>query len=52
LYGEEAVIPEEVKLGSLRADQEPQNKEDTNLASRYKRRRQTSSTKQHRKISR
>jgi hypothetical protein len=32
LYGEKAVIPEEVKLGSLRTDQEPQNKEDTNLA--------------------
>jgi hypothetical protein len=32
LYGEEVVIPEEVKLGSLRADQEPQTKEDTNLA--------------------
>jgi hypothetical protein len=23
LYGEEAVIPEEIKLGSLRVDQEP-----------------------------
>jgi hypothetical protein len=32
LYGEEAVIPEEVKLGSLRTDQEPQNEEDTSLA--------------------
>jgi hypothetical protein len=32
LYGEEAVIPEEVKLGSLRTDQEPQKEEDTSLA--------------------
>jgi hypothetical protein len=23
LYGEEVIIPEEIKLGSLRADQEP-----------------------------
>jgi hypothetical protein len=32
LYGEEVVIPEEINLGSLRADQEPQNEEDENLA--------------------
>jgi hypothetical protein len=32
LYGEEAVIPKEVKLGSLRAYQEPQTEEDENLA--------------------
>jgi hypothetical protein len=32
LYGEEVFIPEEIKLGSLRADQEPQNEEDANLA--------------------
>jgi hypothetical protein len=32
LYGEEAVIFEGIKLGSLRADQEPRNEEDKNLA--------------------
>jgi hypothetical protein len=32
LCREEVVIPEEIKLGSLRADQEPQNEEDANLA--------------------
>jgi hypothetical protein len=32
LYVEEVVIPEEIKLCSLRADQEPQNKKYTNLA--------------------
>jgi hypothetical protein len=31
LYGEEVVIPKEIKLGSLRADQELKNEEDANL---------------------
>jgi hypothetical protein len=32
LYGEEAIIPKGIKLGSLRTDQESQNEEDANLA--------------------